>query len=91
MRRIGGDIVLYALPELLLLLFVVNPTLFNGLNNDDIGMVAFIGPTFCNKPSDCLPRTLQAVVDIPETSFHSSLTEEELKKVYLKWYDFIFG
>lgn len=68
MRRIGGDIVLYALKLLELLLFDVNPALFNGRStNDDIGIVAFIGPTFCNKPSDCLPRTLQAVVNIPET------------------------
>lgn len=39
-------------------------TLFNGRSNDDIGIVAFIGPTFCSMPSDCLPRTLHVVADI---------------------------
>lgn len=60
MRRIGGDIVLNRRFEL----FAVKPALFNGRSNDDIGIVAFIGPTFCINPSDCLPRTLHVVVDI---------------------------
>lgn len=64
MRRIGGDIVLNSRFELV----IVKPTLFNGRNNDDIGMVARIGPTFCINPSDCLPRTLHVVVDIAPIS-----------------------
>lgn len=60
MSRIGGDIVLNSRFELV----IVKPALLSGRNNDDIGIVAFIGPTFCINPSDCLPRTLHVVVDI---------------------------
>lgn len=65
MRRIGGDIVLNKRVDPAIL------ALFNGRSNDDIGMVAFIGPTFCINPSDCLPRTLHVVVDIAPKSNRS--------------------
>lgn len=58
--RIGGDIVLNNRVEFV----IAKPVLFNGRSKDDIGMVAFMGPTFCINPSDCLPRTLHVVVDI---------------------------
>lgn len=61
MSRIGGDIVLNSRFEFDV---AVSPALFSGRSNDDIGIVAFIGPTFCINPSDCLPRTLHVVVDI---------------------------
>lgn len=59
MSRIGGDIVLNNRFE-----FDVAVRPAHGRSNDDIGIVAFIGPTFCINPSDCLPRTLHVVVDI---------------------------
>lgn len=60
MRRIGGDIVLNKRFDPV----TAKLALFKGRSNDDIGMVAFIGPTFCINPSACLPRTLHVVVDI---------------------------
>lgn len=73
MRRIGGDMALYKFKLFAGPVDVVRPLpvaealllQFSGLSNDDIGMVAFIGPTFCMiPPSDGLPRTLHVVVDI---------------------------
>lgn len=64
MSRIGGDIVLYKRVDPVFAILA----LFKGRSNDDIGMVAFIGPTFCINPSDCLPRTLHVVVDIAPKS-----------------------
>lgn len=85
MSRIGGDIVLYKRVDPVFAILA----LFKGRSNDDIGMVAFMGPTFCINPSDCLPRTLHVVVDI--APIHNSIREifALYNYIYTLTHDFI--